>query len=180
LHEEVIAVTARWFDPIARKGPLQPYAREGETNTLDLIEKSLLEPGQPVTAGQRKKLLAAAPGDVEQLLPHLTHRGNEIAADAERLLAQRGEIEAGDMRTILQDQRKRIAGTQKKTEDLQAGLFDKEEMKQLDADRRHWNSRLTQIEAEIQREPERIRELYRVKATRVEPVGLVYLWPTSG
>lgn len=180
LHEEVIAVTARWIDPIARKGPLQPYAREGETNTLDLIEKSLLDPGKPVTVAQRKKLLVAAPGDVEQLLPQLTQRGNELAAEAEHLLAQRGNKEADDMRTIQENQRKRIIGTQKKTENLQAGLFDKEEMKQLESDRRHWNSRLDQIEAEIQREPERIRELYRVKAKRVEPVGLVYLWPASG
>ena len=29
------------------------------------------------------------------------------------------------------------------------------------------------------REPERIREFYEVKATRIEPVGLVYLWPVT-
>ncbi len=29
-------------------------------------------------------------------------------------------------------------------------------------------------------EPERIRALYEVKAQRIEPVGLVYLWPVSG
>ena len=29
-------------------------------------------------------------------------------------------------------------------------------------------------------EPERIRGSYAVKATRVEPVGVVYLWPVSG
>ena len=28
--------------------------------------------------------------------------------------------------------------------------------------------------------PDRIRELYDVKATRIEPVGLVYLWPVTG
>ena len=29
-------------------------------------------------------------------------------------------------------------------------------------------------------EPERIREIYQVKAKRIEPVGLVYLWPVTG
>jgi len=32
----------------------------------------------------------------------------------------------------------------------------------------------------LQTEPDRIRELYKVKARRIEPVGLVYLWPVTG
>ena len=31
----------------------------------------------------------------------------------------------------------------------------------------------------LEHEPPRIREFYRVRATRVEPVGLVYLWPET-
>ena len=31
----------------------------------------------------------------------------------------------------------------------------------------------------MQREPERVRSAYEVKARRVEPVGVVYLWPVS-
>jgi hypothetical protein len=34
LHDEIIAVTARWIDPIARKGPLVPYAEDTEKLTL--------------------------------------------------------------------------------------------------------------------------------------------------
>ena len=45
------------------------------------------------------------------------------------------------------------------------------EKRQLDADRRHWENRLTQLETEIESEPARIEEGYRVKASRVEPVG---------
>jgi len=29
-------------------------------------------------------------------------------------------------------------------------------------------------------EPKRIEAAYEVKATRIEPVGIVYLWPLSG
>jgi hypothetical protein len=33
---------------------------------------------------------------------------------------------------------------------------------------------------ELTSEPKRVAELYEVKARRVEPVGLVYLWPVTG
>ena len=32
---------------------------------------------------------------------------------------------------------------------------------------------------ELEREPQRIREFYEVRARRIEPVGLVYLWPDT-
>ena len=36
------------------------------------------------------------------------------------------------------------------------------------------------LEKELNSEPERIREIYQVKAKRIEPVGLVFLWPVTG
>ena len=33
---------------------------------------------------------------------------------------------------------------------------------------------------ELKTEPERIRDIYQVKSQRIEPVGLVYLWPVTG
>ena len=44
---------------------------------------------------------------------------------------------------------------------------------------RHWRMRLDQFEEDLDREPARVREFYEVKVQRVEPVGLVYLWPES-
>ena len=35
------------------------------------------------------------------------------------------------------------------------------------------------LDGELQTEPDRIREVYQVKARRIEPVGLVYLWPVT-
>ena len=49
-----------------------------------------------------------------------------------------------------------------------------------EADRRHWEGRLTRLERELRDEPRRLRDSYEVRAQRVEPVGLVYLWPVSG
>ena len=39
--------------------------------------------------------------------------------------------------------------------------------------------RLEQFERDLQLEPQRLREFYDVRAVRIEPVGLVYLWPES-
>ena len=38
----------------------------------------------------------------------------------------------------------------------------------------------SESELELKSEPDRIEELYKIQARRVEPVGLVYLWPITG
>jgi hypothetical protein len=40
--------------------------------------------------------------------------------------------------------------------------------------------RLEAFDAELRTEPDRIREIYAVRARRIEPVGVVYLWPVTG
>ena len=44
---------------------------------------------------------------------------------------------------------------------------------------RSWRIRLEQFDRDLEREPQRIRAFYKVRAKRVEPVGLVYLWPET-
>ncbi|MGF1481821.1 MAG: hypothetical protein ACFB4I_20455 [Cyanophyceae cyanobacterium] len=61
---------------------------------------------------------------------------------------------------------------------LELNLNDKES-RQVEADRRYWERRLDQLETEIETEPERIRQMYAVKASRIEPIGVAYLWPIS-
>jgi hypothetical protein len=180
LHEELIPITARWTDPRKRKGSLTPYARDAEGNTLQLLEQALLKPGQPANDVVLGQLQAAAPRDVAELLPHLDLRGRELADGATRKLTERGERESQAMRMILQEQQKRIASTVEKSRNVPPGLFDQEETRQLEADRRHWDRRLLDIGQELRKEPDRIRAVYVVKAQRVEPVGLVYLWPVTG
>ena len=57
--------------------------------------------------------------------------------------------------------------------------FAREELRQLEADMRHWRRRLDRFERDLEHEPVRVREFYEVRARRVEPVGLVYLWPET-
>jgi hypothetical protein len=184
LHEELVPVTARWVEPSQRKAALEPYAREAEAKTLDLLEQSLAvgqghEPADTI----RHKLLTTAARDIEELLPRLEPRAHEWAAAARDKLRERGEREARDLRETLERQRERVRERllkfdEQPFEQLTLG-FDEEEKRQLEADVRSWRSRLSQFDRDLELEPARIREFYEVKATRIEPVGLVYLWPES-
>jgi len=188
LHEELIEIAARWTDPKLRKGPIAPYGREAESKTLHLLEEALLpKSGHAITETVQKQLQACAPRDVQELLPHLQRRGEEYAADALKKLRERADAEAKAMREILQTQQKHIAETAAKYEKgdpreryLPGFPETEDERRQLEANKRHWVKRLASIDEELKTEPDRIREVYEVKATRIEPVGLVYLWPVSG
>ncbi|QEG00156.1 RNA polymerase-associated protein RapA [Stieleria maiorica] len=187
LHEELIPVTARWSDPSIRKGPLSPYAKDAEAKTLALLDQSLLETGgiklTPEVVGQ---LQQAAPADIRELLPYLETRGEEYADDAIQKLAARGAAEAKAMREILQTQQKHIENTVKRISKLDPRQMRldfgevEDELLQLDANKRYWAKRLEEIREELKTEPDRIEDLYSVIARRVEPVGLVYLWPVTG
>jgi hypothetical protein len=182
LHEEIIPVTARWTEPSRRPSAVTPYAKEAETKTLDLIEHALLSKmGSAISETVVRQLQSAASRDVTELLPHLEARGQELGQIATRQLSQRGEREAKQMTEILQDQKKRIASTVQRYQNPQLTLdLDMAETRQLQSNRRHWEKRLVSIDAELATEPQRIRGVYVVKASRIEPVGLVYLWPVSG
>ncbi|QDT79191.1 RNA polymerase-associated protein RapA [Gimesia maris] len=187
LHEELIPVTARWTDPKIRKEPLSPYAKDTETKTLSLLDDSLLKAGgMKLTPEIISQLQQAAVGDIHDLLPHLETRGAEYATEAEQKLASRGAAEAKAMQNILQTQQKHIDSTIKRISKLnpkqmQLDFGDEEdEIQQLNANKRYWGKRLEEIKEELKTEPARIQELYTVKARRIEPVGLVYLWPVTG
>ena len=96
-------------------------------------------------------------------------------------LQKRGEEEARSLSDLLEQQRSRIAKAAKEFDPNQLTLdLVPEERREREADRRHWEGRLTRLERELRDEPKRLRDSYEVRAHRLEPVGLVYLWPVSG
>ena len=193
LHEELVPVAARWTDPARRSEPLRAYAREAEIRTLALLDESLgggdgRSGGGPAGGAAapneviQRRLLDAAPRDIAELRPQLEPRAAEFAAVAERRLAERGEREGRDLRGTLQRQRERVVAELARREaefDQLTLAFVREEARQLEADMRHWRRRLDRFEHDLEREPARIREFYEIRARRVEPVGLVYLWPET-
>lgn len=186
LHEEIVPLAARWAEPSQRKTPLKAYAREAETRTLDLLEKSLggSDSRTPSDTIQRK-LLDAAERDIAELLPQLEPRAEELAEVAIERLRQRGEREEKDLRETLERQRARVLEEVEKHEKSAGAFdqltlgFDEEEKRQLQSNINAWKIRLEQFDHELEHEPSRIREFYEVRARRVEPVGLVYLWPET-
>ena len=95
----------------------------------------------------------------------------------------RAEREAEQIVAILQDQLQAIAAREQKFESdnqqLRLEGMEEPERRQLDIERRGWRKRFTEIPAEIEAEPQRIRQAYNIALTRIEPVGLVYLWPDN-
>ncbi len=189
LHEEIVPVAARWRDPVARSEPLKAYARDAETHTMDLLEESLNDSGRVPNEVVQQRLMAAAAQDIEDLRPQLEPRAAEHAAAAKQMLAQRGEREERALRDTLDRHRDQVEAELARHErDYTQLLLDfqgpdarqlREDTRQLDANMKHWRIRLDQFERDLEREPARVREFYEVKVQRVEPVGLVYLWPES-
>ena len=103
-----------------------------------------------------------------------------LADEAAKRLAARGTDEAEKMRQILLAQKKRIAKTADENRQLTLLDYIEGEREQIKADRIHWDRRLHDIDQELASEPDRIRDVYDVKARRVEPIGLAYLWPVTG
>ena len=184
LHEEILTITARWADPAARRGPLRPYGEAGEATTLALLEEALSSAThRPIAAEVRKRLLGSIQTDIADLRPHLETVATRARERAERLLAQRAERESAEMSRLLTEQRSRIeAGLRDAEGPAQLTLMfpDERERRERQADQRAWGRRLEAITREIEVEPTRIRDGYDVRASRVEPVGIAYLWPESG
>ncbi len=183
LHEELVPITARWIAPSRRTQPLSPFARETESKTMELLERSLGGrsmhiPGEEI----QNRLLSSAALDIADLHPHLENRAQQLAQMAIDQLHARGVREEQDLRAVLEQQRDRI---RERIEQYTANQdqftlnFNDEETQQLKSDARTWEFRLQQFDQDLEREPKRVREFYEVRATRIEPLGLVYLWPES-
>lgn len=210
LHDELITVVADWHPGEDRQSALQPLPASTKEATWKLLQDALKEAesgGLPNVDTSRFQ--AMAEHDVQALLPLLKQESETALADAAELLKQRGGTEAQALKDVLRGQRKRINATlrQRRKElgklekkaaaaeptGLIPGLADqvdvpaldlsklsKKEHAQLRSDQRHWERRLETIEAELSIEPQRIMDSYRVVTHRLEPAGLVYLWPISG
>jgi superfamily II DNA or RNA helicase len=177
LHEELVPLAARWVEPSKRQGALKAYARDTEEKTLELLERAFSDgrrmPGEVI----QRKLLDTAARDIEDLLPQLEPRAEELAALAVDKLKKRGEREEKDLREILERQRKRV-GEELANRQLPLDLSG-EDKRQFESNRRSWKNRLEQFERDLEQEPQRVRNFYEVRVKRIEPVGLVYLWPET-
>ena len=210
LHDELISVIADWHPGADRAAVLKPLNAAQQEQAWAVLTKAMESGNaEAITAAIRSKLQAEAPADVAALKPALDAAAEQAQAAAAELLKQRGSTEAAALKEVLRSQRSRINATMRQSNRDQAKLdrqvaatdptalipgleeqlkvpardlkkFSEQERKQLLADQKHWQRRLKTIETELASEPKRIEESYRVITQRLEPAGLVYLWPISG
>jgi hypothetical protein len=158
--------------------PLKPLGERGEETTLEELEDAIRDAKSvPESVTARVTLLAKQ--DVADLRPELERRAVAQIDRIKKDLIDRGEVEAASLQRLLQVQRDRIAKASRSSNPDQFELFNEEERKQHEADRRHWANRLQHLQQELRDEPHRVRRTYEVRAHRLEPTGLVYLWPAS-
>ncbi len=204
LHDELVPVMAPWYET-GRNPPQPPFPKGGSKTTRtskgDFLDH--LEPFSDVTdrqlfreltqllakapqlddvpAAARKRLQNCAPEVFVALWPHISDEAESRAHEAERKLRERGSTESVALRKILLAQRGKIRDTLGERSQLQIVFGDKEvaQQEQFEQDKKHMERRLTAIDNEIETEPQQIEELYQVAVRRLEPVGLVFLWPAT-
>ena len=110
----------------------------------------------------------------------------EAVEDADPEAPQRVSLACADddaQGQTLEGQRRRVETELARQEagGIQLALeFSEDEKRQREADMISWRTRLAQFDRDLETEPARIRGFYGVRAERVEPIGLVYLWPDTG
>lgn len=173
LHEEIVPTTGR----IGADGQLR-LLRQGldaEALTLASLDDALRD-GKAASEAVSSEVLKRRQSDIATLRTEFEHRSVPLIQVVTEQLRELGKKEEASMRRLLIDQRTRL---QKQASEPEQREFNFEEQRQVEADRRHWQKKLDRLTQEIDLEPEKIRKGYDVIASRLEPVGLIYLWPES-
>ncbi|MCB9703897.1 MAG: DEAD/DEAH box helicase family protein [Myxococcales bacterium] len=173
LHDELVTKIVRVGGDTA-DGPLESIRQLDEGKLHGIFEGQLSEEehAPPPAARAMRPLLARAPGDFAELWPLLRGLGEHAAEAAGRRLSDRGAQESEALKKLLAAQREQLR-EQLPLKDVVNDL----ERRQREADLAARADRLAAIDRELQEEPADLRAMYEIKLSRIEPVGLVYLWP---
>jgi superfamily II DNA/RNA helicase len=184
LHDELIPMAARWFD--TRDEPLKPLAEEGDRRALEQLDQVLAE--APTLKGIPKAILERVQREAatlfQQLWKPIREEADARARAAIDKLKARGHVESEALTRILQNQQAAI----KKAMSHQLSFDEllrrdpeqaQRERDQLEGDKKHMQMRLAGLTRELETEPLAVRSLYDVVLHRLQPVGLVVLWPES-
>ena len=181
LHEEVVCVAAPWLEA---QGPqhLQPVSDAEEDRLLELFDRACRDRFETLCAPGTitERLARGAAADFESLWPHVRAEAEANAQDALIRLRDRAAQESSDLTRILERQRRRIGELAGQlTLDLGGSAEAKAQLRQLEHDRQYMERRYEAIELELKTEPDELRALYDVHVQRIEPLGLLYLWPET-
>ena len=182
LHDQLVSVAAPWFDG-GGETHLKPFSGKDDRKVIDQLEQLLAASPKldGITETVRARLQAGAASDFTALFAHIKSEADALAHDAAQALTARGSEEGEALRQILTRQKKKILEV---LDGQQMDLFGSApapatEKEQREQDKKHMQRRLAAIDDELVKEPALIEDIYRVVLHRLEPVGLVYLWPET-
>lgn len=178
LHDEVVSVSAKWLDG-GGKGHLKPFGEEADRKAIEQLELTLAEAPElsATPAAVRNRLLSSASSDFAALWSAVEEESGAREKEALKKLAQRGANEAKALTQILETQRETI--DEALGDQLELKLTAKDELDQWRRDKGHLEKRLAALAKELVEQPEALKATYDVRLTRLTPVGMVYLWPSS-
>ena len=185
LHDQLVPVAAHWLDGHG-KGHRRPLEGKEQARVLDNLSRLLREldgNAKPVGKKTQATLTAEAAADFAALWPVIETEADSLAHEASGKLQIRARAESTALAKLLEEQRtairKELEGRSQLGFDFGEGESARRQRDQYDADSEHMQTRLAAIEHEIETEPAQIRSLYEVALERLEPIGLVYLWPET-
>lgn len=184
LHDQLVSVAARWVE--GKDSALVPFEEEADKKALESLEQVLAEAPSlgAVSDIVQQKLVASAPTTFQALWKPIRDEADALAHDLKRKLAERGASEAKALADLIDTQRESIlAELARRDQQLTLGEvaaeFSPEEKRQYESEELHMRARLKTIDNERKDEPNQVQDLYKVSLLRLEPVGLVFLWPET-
>ena len=181
LHDELVPITAPWFESKTEGHLVSGHTAEDEEalRRLDelLHEKQALD---DIPESIRVRLQKGAAEDFAALWPAIEEEADARTKDAEVALAACAAEEADALEKILLNQQRAIQKRIQQTVlPFAATKEEQQQLRQFQEDAKHMEARYQQIQQEIETEPYELLELFEVELRRLEPVGLVYLWPET-
>lgn len=177
LHEDLIIAEAR-----CTQDGVQPYSDSAGRITRRVLDELLAHNPAPHPSPEiRAQVAFRAEEDYAALWPLIAAQAQEDQDKAEKLLHERGQSESAELSRLLDIQATRIQAGLGELAQLSLGLdaVDQAQREQLRRDREHMENRLKELDGERASEPKSIRDGYAVALRRLEPVGIIYLWPSA-
>jgi len=199
LHDQLIYVEARFPNEALE---IQADDQQDLSSSLGDLKKALLE-AREVSPQVLADLRARAESDLAILRPIIEKRAETAGYEAQQKLSKRGLDEGKSLEEQLQTLKSQLKAVEKELSKSASavesemeqidGLFDslgslhqahieQEERRgrQLKVDLQAVQDRIKELTpAKIKAEVDQVKGAFEVKLTRVEPVGVVYLWSRS-
>ena len=179
LHEQIVCVCGR----ISADGSKVEFGKDSGAEALAMLNTAMSADQASLDGRMRERLLQRLQLDVDLLKPKLEAEGSDAAKEAEAALKARAETESKEMRAILMAQKTTVEREMQRRSKFDPNQllikFSEIEDRQHKSESKYMEKRLQEIEKDLQTEPQRVRDYYKVSKYHLQPVGLAYLWPKN-